>query len=73
MAESSPVNADDIELIHANISKTIAETMKLGAETAKIQAELRYYPMVALGAIVVGGLGAGIALIAGVIKLVTVL
>lgn len=72
MAETSPVNADEIELIHANITKTMAETMKLGAETAKIQAELRYYPMVALGAIVVGGLGAGVALIAGVIKLVMV-
>lgn len=69
MAEARPVNTADIELIHANISKTMAETMKLGAETAKIQAELRYYPTVALGAIVVGALGAGAAIIAGVIKL----
>ncbi|UPG93139.1 hypothetical protein [Luteibacter aegosomatissinici] len=69
MAEAKTVNAADLELIHANISKTMAETMKLGAETAKIQAEQRYYPMVALGAIVVGALGAGASIIAGVIKL----
>lgn len=69
MAEANPVNTADLELIHAQISKTMAETMKLGAETAKIQAESRYYPMVALGAIVVAGLGSATALVAAVIKL----
>lgn len=76
MEETRTVNAADIELIHANISKMIAETMKLSAEaskvsaeTSKIQAEQRYYPMVALGAIIVGALGAGAAIIAAVVKL----
>jgi hypothetical protein len=73
MDETNPVTADEIEQIHANITKTMAETLKLGAETAKIQAELRYYPMVALGAIVVGGLGAAAALVVGLIKLALVL
>jgi hypothetical protein len=69
MVRPAALNNADLELIHANISKTMAETMKLGAETAKIQAEQKYYPMVALGAIVVGALGAGTAMIAAVIKL----
>jgi hypothetical protein len=84
MEETRTVNATDIELIHANISKMMAETMKLsaetsklsaetmkvGAETSKIQAEQRYYPIVALGAIIVSALGAGAAIIAAVVKLV---
>jgi hypothetical protein len=69
MAEANPVNTADLELIHSQISKTMAETMKLGAETAKIQAESRYYPMIALGAIVVAWLGSATALVAEVIKL----
>ncbi|WP_146171630.1 hypothetical protein [Luteibacter sp. OK325] len=51
------MNTADLELIHANITKTMAETMKLGAETSKINAELRYYPLVAIGIIAVGALG----------------
>lgn len=84
MEETRTVNPADIELIHANISRMMAETMKLsaetsklsaetmkvGAETSKIQAEQRYYPIVALGAIIVSALGAGAAIIAGVVKLV---
>jgi hypothetical protein len=58
MAETRTVKTADLELIHSNITKTMAETMKLGAETAKINAELRYYPMVAFGAIAVGACGA---------------
>jgi hypothetical protein len=67
MAEAKTVNAADLELIHANISKTIAETMKLGAETSKINAELRYYPMVAFGALVVGVVGAVAAVLVKVL------
>lgn len=84
MEETRTVNAADIELIHANISRMMAETMKLsaetsklsaetmkvGAETSKIQAEQRYYPIVALGAIIVSALGAGAAIIAAIVKLV---
>ncbi|MGF6709623.1 hypothetical protein QFZ41_000587 [Luteibacter sp. W1I16] len=64
MAEAKTVQAAELEQIHANITKTMAETMKLGAETAKIQAEQRYYPMVALGAIIVSALGAGAVVVA---------
>jgi hypothetical protein len=70
MTEAIPLKTEDLELIHANISKTIAETMKLGAETAKIQAESRYYPMVALGAIVVAGVSSTAAILIGVVKLI---
>lgn len=51
------MTAAELEQIHANISEAMAETMKLGAETAKIQAEMRYYPMVAFGTIVVAVIG----------------
>jgi hypothetical protein len=39
MEETRTVNAADIELIHANISRMMAETMKLSAETSKLSAE----------------------------------
>lgn len=39
MEETRTVNAADIELIHANVSKMMAETMKLGAETSKVSAK----------------------------------
>lgn len=63
MEETRAMNADDIDEIRANISKTMAETMKIGAETAKIQAESRYYPVVASGAIIVSAVGAATAII----------
>jgi len=53
---TDPMTKAELELIHANISKTIAETMKLGAETSKINKEGRFYPIVAFGAIVAAGL-----------------
>lgn len=57
------------ELIQAQIATAMANTMKLGAETAKINAEARYYPIVALGAIAVSALGALAAIVAGLLKL----
>jgi hypothetical protein len=68
MAEATPMNNADLELIRASIFKTVAEAMKLGAETSKINAELRYYRWVVLGTIAVGALGTGVAIVAGVIK-----
>lgn len=59
---------DERELIHANFSKIMAETMKLGAETAKIQEEARFYPMVALGTIAVTGIAAFATIVIALIK-----
>ena len=63
-----PMDKEELELIHANFSKIMAETMKLGAETARIQKEIRFYPMVALGTIAVTGLAALATLVIALIK-----
>lgn len=64
MDEAGTVQDAELEQLRANINKTMAETMKIGAETAKVIAEQRYYPMIALGAIVVSALSAVAVLIA---------
>ena len=68
-AEPRAAASDERDLFQVEIGKLIAETVKIGAETAKIQTEQRYYPMVALGTIAVGVLGALITLVVVVIKL----
>lgn len=63
MTDPTPMNDDDRELIRANLNKMMAETMKISAETTKILAEQRYYPMVALGSVIVAALGAAVVII----------
>lgn len=45
MAE--PMKAAELEQIHANIGKLMAETMKLSAEGEKMRRESQWYPFVA--------------------------
>jgi hypothetical protein len=63
------MNTDEHDQIRAAISKTLAETMKIGAETSKIIAEQRYYVPIAIGTLLVSALGACGAVIAMVVKL----
>lgn len=50
-------NPSALEVERATLTKTLAEADKLNAETAKILQETRWYPLVALGAMLVGFLG----------------
>jgi aspartate-semialdehyde dehydrogenase len=61
MSDSSSMKEEDRDLIRAQINKMMAETMKIGAETTKILQEQRYYPMIALGSIVVSAVTVGIS------------
>jgi aspartate-semialdehyde dehydrogenase len=60
MSDSPSMKEEDLELIRAQINKMMAETMKIGAETTKILQEQRYYPMIALGSIVVSAVSVGV-------------
>jgi hypothetical protein len=60
MSGSPSMKEEDRELIRAQLTKMMAETMKIGAETTKILQEQRYYPMIALGSIVVSAVSVGI-------------
>lgn len=64
------MNDEDRELLRSQNSQLIAQTMKLNAEASKIMEETRYYPLIALGAIVVGALGALGTMAILVVKLV---
>ncbi|MQR01925.1 hypothetical protein [Glaciimonas soli] len=46
------MNTVEIEKIHAEISKLIAESGMLNAEISKINAESRWYPFVVIGGII---------------------
>jgi aspartate-semialdehyde dehydrogenase len=61
MSDPSSMKEEDRELIRAQITKMMAETMKIGAETTKILQEQRYYPMIAVGTIVVSAVTVGVA------------
>lgn len=52
------MNPLEIEHIHANISKLIAESMKLQAEALKMNRERAWYPAV----LMITALGAGAAI-----------
>lgn len=58
MTEETRERADAViaELI-ANAQRHMAESEKLRAETAKIQAESRWYPFVALAGVMLSALG----------------
>jgi hypothetical protein len=60
MSDSPSMKEEDRELIRAQLTKMMAETMKIGAETTKILQEQRYYPMIAVGSIVVSAVSVGI-------------
>jgi hypothetical protein len=60
MSGSPSMKEEDRELIRAQLTKMMAETMKIGAETTKILQEQRYYPMIAVGSIVVSAVSVGI-------------
>ena len=64
------MNDEERKLLRAQISQQIAQTMRIGAEipkimaeSQKIQAETRYYPLIALGTIVVSALVATTVLV----------
>ncbi|TCV94840.1 hypothetical protein EC912_103329 [Luteibacter rhizovicinus] len=44
---TKPMNTEDHEMIHAQLTKLVAETGKIHAETMKINSEARWYPFVA--------------------------
>lgn len=55
--KAEAMKAAELEQIHATISKAIAESDKLRAETAKINAEARWYPVVAVAGIFAAAFG----------------
>lgn len=52
-----PMKAAELEQIHANIGKLMAETMKLNAEGLKMRRESAWYPFVAGAGLVVALVG----------------
>ena len=56
------------ELERAEVAKMNAETDKLNAETQKILTETRWYPIAALSAVVVAGVGGIAAIVVTAIK-----
>lgn len=53
----------EIEQIHANTGKLMAETMKLQAEASKLNRERSFYPVVILTGLLSAGLGVAGALV----------
>lgn len=56
------------ELERAAVAKVNAETAKLKAETHKLNTESRWYPIAALSAVVVAGVGGVAAIVVTAIK-----
>jgi hypothetical protein len=57
-----------LEVERANVAKLRAEAEKMNAETAKILQETRWYPVAALGVVVVGSLGALATIIVAAVR-----
>jgi aspartate-semialdehyde dehydrogenase len=65
-----PSNPTALQLERAQIVKTKAEAAKVKAETRKILNETRWYPVAALSAVVVAGVGALAAIMVTAIKVI---
>lgn len=61
-------NPSALEVERATVAKLRAEAEKMNAETAKILQETRWYPVAALGVIVVGSLGALATIIVAAVR-----
>jgi hypothetical protein len=64
-------NPSALSVERANIAKTRAEALLMHAQTRKILMEARWYPVAALSAVIVAGVGGIAAIVVTAIKVLT--